>query len=257
MNIEALLQPSKVLSATNINEACTVKLKSVIGRSLSKGHSDKVHGSTEILEFLVFKDNAQIRIRTYPFILFNSIQLSTGIGWMLGASNYYEDTACDEPLDCSYVIHEISILSVFYKSRVVKAFSGINLTRGVISAQYCITNFRSGIPVIWSPENAVRAFQVIHLNCSSDPKRILHYPQFISNKLEVTPPKNVAKLNKNVSEYLHRFIGLKPPLWLSDLCTPQIIVSALFLILLKSVLHQSLLYKVWITINLFKLSIVK
>ena len=62
-----------------------------------------------------------------------------------------------------------------------------------------------------------------------------------NDQTKVIPLKNVARLNRNVNEYLHRFIGLKPPLWLSDLCAPQIIVSALFLILLKCVLHHSVL----------------
>jgi hypothetical protein len=77
--------------------------------------------------------------------------------------------------------------------------------------------------------------------CSSYPKGILHNSQYICHKLEIIPPKNMTRLNKNVSEYLHCFIGLKPPLWLSDLCAALITVSALFLIHLICVLHLSAL----------------
>lgn len=72
-------------------------------------------------------------------------------------------------------------------------------------------------------------------------KGIPHNSQYICHKFEVIHPKNVARLNRNVCEYLHRFIGLKPPLWLSDLCAALITVSALFLILLKCMFHQSVL----------------
>jgi hypothetical protein len=69
-----------------------------------------------------------------------------------------------------------------------------------------------------------------YYKCSSYPKGIPRNSQYICHKLEVIPPKNMARLNGNVSEFLHCFFDLKPPLWLSDLGAALIIVSALFFI---------------------------
>jgi len=221
MIIEATLQRGKVLSATNINEAFAVMLKSVFDRGHSNGQLDKAHGSTGFLEFQVSIDNPQSSILTKPARHFQKRDIVAGIVWIYELNSKFEGIAYYQQIALFYSDNQISMPGSNDRRFIFESYQGFNQTERVIQALRRETNSGYGAVVIWSSQEETE-------NCL----KYIHY--------ELTQPRLVAQLKRHARECFLLWIGLEPLRGFSDLSAALITASALFFIVHPSYMLANL-----------------